>query len=790
MKETLVKRDIKREWEDSRAEEGSPRMTATEEQPAESPRTVITTRRHVRTITTAGQITESVQEPEPDSPDPGVISGNLQLEPQHHHQHHHQHPHHHHHLQHPSVEQQHQHRQSRPRVYQEEEQDQAGQQTSQHFVQITQADADVQQHRSSEQRVLYLANGQEVQVEIPDTVDPNSTLTVKEQTRYEATGTERPDAESMYGYATDAQQLRREQERRATSATATQQRYSPREGGQSSGGTGSSRAQYHQSSPVLVSNEEYEAGSMVSRANAATTAASVQLESPVPPYSPPISDGIRGAGNQQQSAQPQHHLVTGYTDAAGAGIKYETDAANAAAAAACAERFAAAAASENIKVSSTYTTLETVAIPPSQTVQYAQYISGSETFQQAPTYTYAKSGDQLILTYPTPAQLASRVGGVDPPGSAYIKGDPTLASSLGASRSVSIHYEQPGSPGSQMTVYGGGTGSYSYAKPSASGEYWSTTGTPSPPTFECVQGYQGMTTISVSDAANMQLYSGGGYSVPSSNTGTSSPWAGLPLSGPEEGFDATLVTTEPKECSGCSTLTTIWRRDDTGHFYCHNCLYTKVNGMNRSVMRCGKPKQPVAQTGVRRTGVQCANCRTSNTTLWRRNNNGEPVCNACGLYFKLHNVNRPLSMKKEGIQTRKRKPKNHTGMSGGSAGPSGVYKTEIKSNLLVDSLQLNMYGTGGSGNGGGVGVGTGTGSESGSGSEGGNGGSEERRPPVGTPTTAQLGHAHSPLALPTAAVLNRQTTLTVPPLEPIASQSSGDLISVITSTTAIQAERT
>jgi hypothetical protein len=26
------------------------------------------------------------------------------------------------------------------------------------------------------------------------------------------------------------------------------------------------------------------------------------------------------------------------------------------------------------------------------------------------------------------------------------------------------------------------------------------------------------------------------------------------------------------------------------------------------------------------------------TTLWRRNHNGEPVCNACGLYYKLHNV--------------------------------------------------------------------------------------------------------------------------------------------------------
>ena len=53
----------------------------------------------------------------------------------------------------------------------------------------------------------------------------------------------------------------------------------------------------------------------------------------------------------------------------------------------------------------------------------------------------------------------------------------------------------------------------------------------------------------------------------------------------------------------------------------------------------------------------CANCQTNTTTLWRRNAQGEPVCNACGLYFKLHGVNRPMAMRKDGIQTRKRKPK-------------------------------------------------------------------------------------------------------------------------------------
>lgn len=52
----------------------------------------------------------------------------------------------------------------------------------------------------------------------------------------------------------------------------------------------------------------------------------------------------------------------------------------------------------------------------------------------------------------------------------------------------------------------------------------------------------------------------------------------------------------------------------------------------------------------------------------------------------LRQVNRPLSMKKEGIQTRKRKPKNHSAMTGNlAAGPSSMHKTEIKSGLLGES---------------------------------------------------------------------------------------------------------
>lgn len=44
------------------------------------------------------------------------------------------------------------------------------------------------------------------------------------------------------------------------------------------------------------------------------------------------------------------------------------------------------------------------------------------------------------------------------------------------------------------------------------------------------------------------------------------------------------------------------------------------------------------QSAARRAGTSCANCKTTTTTLWRRNQGGEPVCNACGLYYKLHNV--------------------------------------------------------------------------------------------------------------------------------------------------------
>ncbi|OAQ34781.1 glucocorticoid receptor-like (DNA-binding domain), partial [Linnemannia elongata AG-77] len=105
-------------------------------------------------------------------------------------------------------------------------------------------------------------------------------------------------------------------------------------------------------------------------------------------------------------------------------------------------------------------------------------------------------------------------------------------------------------------------------------------------------------------------------------------------------------------CANCGTTTTpLWRRAGNGQTICNACgLYFKARNLTR-------PTWLKRNTGAKKANRQhlvCANCRTTTTPLWRRDSSGNTICNACGLYFKLHNVHRPVTMKRAVIKRRKR----------------------------------------------------------------------------------------------------------------------------------------
>ncbi|KAJ2801461.1 GATA type transcriptional activator of nitrogen-regulated proteins [Coemansia guatemalensis] len=76
------------------------------------------------------------------------------------------------------------------------------------------------------------------------------------------------------------------------------------------------------------------------------------------------------------------------------------------------------------------------------------------------------------------------------------------------------------------------------------------------------------------------------------------------------------------------------------------------------------------------TGTVCFNCGVTATPLWRRDPNGNTICNACGLYYKLHNVPRPISMKRTVIKRRRRRTTNSTAAPTTTTMPAMSAKTK------------------------------------------------------------------------------------------------------------------
>ncbi|KAI7873827.1 glucocorticoid receptor-like (DNA-binding domain) [Lichtheimia hyalospora FSU 10163] len=147
------------------------------------------------------------------------------------------------------------------------------------------------------------------------------------------------------------------------------------------------------------------------------------------------------------------------------------------------------------------------------------------------------------------------------------------------------------------------------------------------------------------------------------------------------------------ECYNCHvTKTPLWRRTpDRAHSLCNACgLYYKQYGNHRPLHI--RQKQSSSSTATSTTGSkkrshadvqnanmhkkqddtdfgllqkflqqenqQCVNCYQTTTPLWRKNELGESVCNACGLYQKHHNKSRPMDVmqQQQQQQCKRRRP--------------------------------------------------------------------------------------------------------------------------------------
>lgn len=122
---------------------------------------------------------------------------------------------------------------------------------------------------------------------------------------------------------------------------------------------------------------------------------------------------------------------------------------------------------------------------------------------------------------------------------------------------------------------------------------------------------------------------------------------------------------EPEEvpiCSNCGTNNTpLWRRNHNTLLLCNACgLYLKIHKTNRPLMlkrrhQSGNNARSHSQDGCHGpASTGCTNCGTKVTPLWRKGLGGALLCNACGLYLKLHHVHRPVRYRADVIRKRSR----------------------------------------------------------------------------------------------------------------------------------------
>jgi GATA-binding protein len=120
----------------------------------------------------------------------------------------------------------------------------------------------------------------------------------------------------------------------------------------------------------------------------------------------------------------------------------------------------------------------------------------------------------------------------------------------------------------------------------------------------------------------------------------------------------------------------------------HHRPMSSPNSPPESGFNSAAPSRPTSPGGTKPgqdngQPTTCTNCFTQTTPLWRRNPEGHPLCNACGLFLKLHGVVRPLSLKTDVIKKRNRGSGNTVSTVG--AGSTRSSKKSSRKNSIVQT---------------------------------------------------------------------------------------------------------